>query len=486
MSRWLILNVLLLALVISQNGMAGLPIPKDRPTDATALGNARVLAWRSLRLDLDSLNQGEMHPSLVHQWIETAPATVLRHIAGHSMDPSLVLLALNQLVRIGAKDSAFIDEVIRQWRGLSNPSWFDGLRVANGDGAYIRAQESQLTAPSPVIRIRAAQVLAIGGNRRGKDVLLQEVDHCGPKVETAAQTLAQIGDMRELALIEKSLAAGCQSRALPLAVGEMLFRRLYPLYYELLNRRDPGKTRYQATDGLYAAWFDMVRVSRTEGVGTVAGLISWLKQFRRFSDIWPAESPEVMRRNADALVDFLEFAAMRIEHRSPKAPWPGSWTEAMTHLADESRDAFGTRNSAAFAVLLWTEDIAGPEKYRATDAFTVLSPRGARVLDDNFQTSWQGMTGDSLVLEWFPASRVDTLWLASGCAQHSKNSLTRVVLRITTAGGTEEKSVKINPHHLYFQPLSPGNQLLEKVEIRIDATSQKLPACITEVRASAH
>lgn len=486
MSRWLILNVLLLALVISQNGMAGLPIPKDRPADTTALGNARVLAWRSLRLDLDSLNHGEMHPSLVHQWIEAAPATVLRHIAGHAMDPSLVLLAANQLVRIGVKDSAFIDEVIRKWRGLSNPSWFDGLRVAIGDGAFIRTQESQLTAPSAVIRIQAAQVLAIGGNRQGKEVLYREVDRCGPKVETAAQTLAQIGDTAELRMIEKSMANGCRSRALPLAVGEMQFRQMYPLYYELLNRRDPGKTRYQAIDGLYAAWFDMVRVSRTEGIRTVAGLISWLKQFRRFSDVWPTESPEVMRRNADALVDFLEFAAMRIEHRSPRAPWPGSWSEAMKHLADETRDAFGIRNSAAFAILLWTEDIAGPEKWRATNAFTILSPRGDRVLDDNFQTSWQGMTGDSLVLEWFPAARVDTLWLASGCAQHSKNSLTRVVLQITTARGTAEKAVTLNPQHLYFQPLSPGNQLLEKVEIQIGATSQNLPACITEVRASAH
>ncbi|MBN2717082.1 MAG: hypothetical protein JXX14_14620 [Deltaproteobacteria bacterium] len=480
--KWLMVG-LILGSVFGATGVLAMPAaPSDRPTDNVEKGNARVFAWRTLRLDLDTLNHGDVHPMLVHEWLTNASEVVLRHIANHAMDPTLVQSAAYVLIEKNAGDVALFAELSQRWTHSPRLPWFQAARVRAGDTAYTATLHATLAERSDVLRVTAAAILTLAADRQGKKTLLDEIRNCGSQVIRAAQIIGNSGAVDDRATLEKSIASGCSEPALRRASGEILFRELYPVYHELLVRRDTSDTRYQAPGGMYAAWFDIVRHAHASGVSSLTALLPWLGQFREYQRVWPGESPEVSRRNLDALIEFLSTAAQRIRQSRPRASWPQNWQTALQNLANESSDGFAARVSAALSILSWTDDMVPATALDPLRGATILSPRGNRVTDGNWRTSWQGKKGSTLELEWFPLRHIDTLWLAAGCVNAPQSRLKKIKILVAARDGNIEKTLSLNPTSLYYQPVSIDHQSVRKITIQIMETSDTTPVCINEIR----
>ncbi|MBN2530635.1 MAG: hypothetical protein JXR76_29885 [Deltaproteobacteria bacterium] len=458
--------------------------PGDCPANPIVLGNARVTAWRALRLDLDSLNHGEVHPALVHQWLEAASPDVLQMLAEHAMDPTLVLDAARILAQRKLVPTSFFSRLATKWAQSPRREDFLSLRVLAKEKAYIIRLTGQLRARSDVIRINAASILALGAHSEGYKALLAHVASCGPQLGTAMQTLAKMGGEAERIVLEKSIRAGCEASVLHKASGEILFRERFPLQYDLILRRDPGETRYQAENGMYGSWFDFIRFYEQQGGAKRFGAFPlWIKSFRQLTEVWPLLPPEVSQRNVDALIEFMDNATTRIQS-SPSVLWPMSFSDAMKNVQDESKDGFGKRVSAAIRILEWTSGLPGRVNGKEYRPFSILSPLGDRAKDGNWRSSWQGKSGDTLVIEWFPPSNVEVLWLASSCAYQPQAKLNAVRMTVFTADGEVQKDVSLNPEAMFYQRIVVHQKAVQKISLQIMSTTQNAPICITELNAS--
>lgn len=477
----------LICLLVCLQSAASIPALANLPTDEVRLGNAYVEAWSAMRMDFDTLSHGDVHPSMLHQWLQACPPNLLKDIATHSADAIVVLAAAKQLVTTSIVDTEFFKRLEHRWHNKSIQVHFSALRVIFGDVAYIGALRVQLKSPSDSIRIRAAGILALAGKKEGKLLLTEYVRSCSGQVKTAAMFMARYGTLKDSRMLEAVVQGGCELPLVQIASGEVLFREMFPLHYQMLRRRDASETRYASDTGMYGAWFMLVRYARQHGIVSSTQFAAFLRQFREPTLVWPQGDRAVYKRHLDAFNGFFNTVEHKLKVKSSRLKWPTSFPLALIDLRNVHNSGFGSRVCAAISILYWTQQKLLLEQMHGQRQYRVLTPKGARIVDGNWSTTWRGRKDEPLKLRWETAVDLRELWVAihldsSPVGGKNKKIKTRIELTVGGKAGKQVLTRNVNGDAYYYQKLPIGIARVEDVNIQFVGNEGMLSVPISELR----
>jgi hypothetical protein len=483
------LNPLLAALaaggLLAVSVRASAPVLEGLPNDRAALGDAFVEAWLAFRDDVDAAPHAEVHPALLRAWFSAAPRFLSRDAARISSNPQVVLAAGSRLAE-GARDEdrRLLREIERRHR--DSPLFADllGLRIAAKDRDALNEALGLLGDPEPLVALEGARALAAAGDGRGLEHLRRALERRDRASGAAARALGRYGAEADMARLEAARARGARDESMDVGIGELALRLYFPLYDEMLARRDPSGVRFGVERGLYDTWLAAIGRAAAAGARDSKSLLAAVERERAAAQGWDGEPK---RRELGSLIDFWSYVDTSIRVMASAIAWPGDFLEAERRLryADPGEplpERFSRRFAAAIAVL----SAVGPElDYERlappTEAVRFLSPGGDRAADGNFATSWRGGEGAELVLDVAEGARVSRLWIAVGCAGSPGGSV-RAVRVSGPSDGPWSIAHRFAGSSRYFEEVPLGAPRAGRITVTMAETTARI-GCVAELRA---
>jgi len=463
------------------------PIPRGAPVDKVAIGDAFVKAWLAFRKDLETISHGNLNPDLLDAWFDQAPQFLLRDASRLATAPTVVSGSLRRL-RLSREDQdlPLFEEILAEYRGTPVGHEIWGALISAGHRASIRSAHAMLNDPSGGKRIAAARALAAAAERHGLQELsamLSEEPHLS---NLAALTLGEVGGREERRALRSALDRDGDFDAARIALGEMDLRERFGTHHKMLVRRDPLGQRFESSQSLYGVWFTAIGAALEAGAKGSSGVFSSIEEQRKAAP--GDDSGEVIRRQLKSLLDFWERTDAAIRSTAGSPSWPANYDDAIARITQlDPRDPLpsdlANRVSAAISIIAWAGARLDHEAlFERGIPYSAITPRGDRMADFNFATSWRGIQGEAVIVDLEEPVEVRSIDIAQSCDESARGWIGSVSIRGDGEEGTWEIERDISPEGLYFRSINVGGRAAARLRITLRSVRGDLPACVGELR----
>ncbi len=482
------LSVILFAAVLYPNRSPAMPTQiQGLPFDPAEQGNAFVQAWLAFRRDLDSMAHTEIHPALLKAWFEAAPAFLVRDAARLATNPAVFLAAVARLAELkGDANRRLIAELQAAHKSPNITSRLTAYRILAGDIKARKRAVRLLESTWFLERMQAAIVLTQAGDEKGRAFLRRLVLKNEKGADMAIRALGRYGGKGDQVLLARALRQAPDNPTLPVALGELAMRRLFPYHHLMLLARDPAEKSFEK-GGLYEVWLTTIEEAVRHGVRSSENLLYLIEEMKKMPPV--DADREAYRRQLVALANFWRQVDRQITKTGSQPPWPADFSQAMETQSNHrisrkfSPRAYIARVSAQILVCALTGRELGYEKLaHQTTGVRVLTPGASRTMDGNLATAWHTLKGGTLTLELEGKKAGISLWVMNSCPLGGGSKITTIQVR--GSGGGEEwiHTADLTPKTSYFQKVSLPPKPARRLEIRIADTTGKEPTCIAEIR----
>jgi len=479
---------LFLSLTIFNSTVHAAPLRlKGIPTDKAVLGDAFIEAWTTLRKDLDTMSHGGVHPSLLRNWLIASPRFLVRDIALFANEPSVVLAA-GQILANGArrKDLQILHTLERRHRKSRLSFNFKALLINAGDKKVLKSLLQKLNSSNNEAATDAAAVLAVAGDMRGITFLRSQISDCKEHAEFAAGILGHVGKKKDRLFLEKIADNHCNNQLLDVAIGEIVTKRNYSLYYDMISRRDPGNSRLVSPGGLYDTWFKALGHVIKEGAVTSAQVRAGIEKIR--VDTRGKADKEVLRRRLKKLIILWSGVDGLLRSTSPDPKWPTDFKTARDHIrsrvpSGKNPPIFDRRVSACISICSATaKRLSYSDLIDKSTTLRSLTPDGGRAGDASFSTAWQATKGSKLILALDSTRSINAIWLANTCANEAGPRITEIKIDGKSPKHKWSISKKMSLITRYFQKVALNGHHAKRLTITAAQIKGGNFACLAEIR----
>jgi len=245
--------------------LSGYSISGDLNQDGGEEGQIK-LAYRIFIDDLPTWGSRRVHPDLVRKWLADAPAWILDEVMSRSVQPGPVLIAAQEALRKKNKKRAHVTELLLKARLRFSSGEiqrdFDLLLIKSGHAETLKIVQGELDSMRPDVRVKAAEILAVSGKRKGFYYLKKCMRSVSDESDHAARALGRLASPEAFRLLEKCCTNDrkmkrTQCRA---GLGEAALRKKQRVLYDGIRLLDPAGLGRNLPDGLYTTWFEQAGV----------------------------------------------------------------------------------------------------------------------------------------------------------------------------------------------------------------------------------
>jgi hypothetical protein len=482
---------MLLTLLCIDSAADHTPHLANMPKQPIEIKKVFLDAWLTLRRDLDGITGISSHPNVIEAWFRTMPDYMLRDALRLATQHEVIYQAAQRLLVLGGSlNRAAVINTLKRHEETPLGDQLTMLLILRGESAITKRVAAALKRPLSQHKIKAAILLAGGGNKIGMKYLKQRVQEPSEEGASAVTALGRYGDLKEMAKLERLIKRHPLSGARRAALGELALRYYLPKLYSVFSMQHRFDRHRYTENGLYEIWMDACGSAISSGAKTIPALTRQIVLMRRDPPA-SARNAEVVRRQLTQFSEFLESATVRLD-APVEPPWPTSFQEATFNLGlIRSREIdtdtlMARRISAGIALIAETGARLGyPTLASPTPGLRALSASGERTLDGNLATSWQIKKAGHLILEHTGARLLDTVHVMLGCPYHP-NALTGPVA--VEISGTDNNNTpwqirgSLDSKDRFFQEISISKRSSGRVTLTISPASHKDAVCIPEIR----
>ncbi len=481
------LAILLAAFLFCLITTATPPGLKDAPSQNVEAGNTLMEAWLIFRQDLDTLSHGQMHPQLLDNLFSQAPIFLVQDASRLANSPGVVVAATRRL----AASKTDLNRQLLANLHRDRPEGELGIvlwsrRIEAGDQSARDLALADLSNPNPLVRLKAARVLASARDNRGNAELLTFLEMEPRLSDQAALALGEYGSDAEEKALTRALRSRPDQLSLAAAIGHLRLRKSFPSHQMAIVRRDPAGLRFSGSKSLYTVWFEAAYRATESGADSSAEMLKGIEKVRH--DGRKGDGGEVLRRQLKSMIGFWEDVDLIVKNRSGSPAWPTSYVEALSWLRwDNHRKTDPTtltrRVAAAVSLCSWaSRKVAHEKMFKPGQGLTVITPGGGLVGDHNLATSWRGVTGGSVVLDLIEPAKVSSLRFAQSCGDADAARIGEVTIMGSGEGRDWSVTRKLDPKSRYFQQVKLPGKHTRRMKIKLDKLVGDGPACIGELR----
>ena len=219
-------------------------------------------AYRIFIDDLPTWGSRRVHPDLVRKWLADAPAWILDEVMSRSVQPGPVLIAARAALRRKNKNRARVTELLLNARSRFSSGEvkrdFDLLLIKSGHAETMKRVQGELDSIRPDVRVKAAEILAMSGKRKGFYYLKKCMRSVSDELDHAARALGRLASPEAFRLLEKCCTNDrkMKRKQCRAGLGEAALRKKQKVLYDGIRLLDPAGFGRNLPDGLYTTWFE--------------------------------------------------------------------------------------------------------------------------------------------------------------------------------------------------------------------------------------
>ncbi len=463
---------------------------KRIPSSEELTNAAFAEAWIAFRRDIDGLCGSRVDARLSTAWFDEMSQSMLRDILKSASDHEVIYQAALRLARMPSNSNrALLSELQIRYEGIFLGKLIGSAGIKAGNRSVRSQALADLKSPVWEIRAAAGVMLAAAKENAGISYFRSVFKNGGEEGDFATWALGRFGSREEELAIKQELNKQPGNIALRAALGESVFKRIFPNLYLAFLAQFRFFSDGISTEGLYDSWFVAVEHSVSDGADNNEALRRNLLKLKGKPIV--GEDIDIWDRRITLFIEFIEQTETKLKTTAtPK--WPKDFEDALQAVRtrpsreNPNYEMIFYNRVASFISLIKTigpkvnfEELSEPE-----NELGMISPGANRAIDGNIATSQYLQKNTPLVLTHKKKSILKTIDFLSWCPDHVSQERQVSIVVEGLDENAKQWTVKgiLNTNRFGLQKITVNRISYDRINISIVDLPDKELTCITEIK----